>query len=233
MTFTTTPFRTLESLRTELQARLGAAAGVAFAKPIFDSFLRGAQDALYELVPWKHLRASAEIQVAEGSRWYDLPQDCNLERIGLVAMQAGGVWQPLTEGIELRHRNFAAPGAPTRYDIQWNAAATTDWKVQLEIFPVPAQDGWLRIEYTRALLPFAADNDVASIPTGPLFLHALTNAKLHYRQPDGPQYATQLEAMLSELRGRHRRITTIGPGRPRILDEDLVYTRTPLEYPGA
>lgn len=233
MTLTATPFRTLESLRTELQARLGAAAGVAFAKPIFDSFLRGAQEALYELVPWKHLRASAEIQVANGSRWYDLPTDCNLERIGLIAIQVGGVWQTLAEGIDLRHRNFAAPGTPARYDVQWNAAAATDWRVQMEIFPVPVLDGWLRIEYTRALLPFADDNHVASIPTGPLFLHALTNAKLHYRQPDGPQYATQLEAMLSELRGRHRRISVIGPEGPRILAEDLVYTRTPTEYPGA
>lgn len=232
MTRSASPFRTLESLRTELQARIGAAAGIAFAKPLLDSFLQGAQEALYELVPWKHLRASATITVANGSIWYDLPADCDLERIESVSILYGGSWLPLTQGIELRHRNFSTPGTPSRYDVRWNASAASGWKVQLEIHPEPSQDGTIRVEYQRTCLPFVADNDVASIPTGPLFLHALTNAKLHYRQPDGPAYAKQLEAMLTELKGRHRRATVVSPRRVRpMLDEDAVYNFPPTDYP--
>lgn len=232
MTQSATQFRTLESLRTELQARIGAAAGIAFAKPLLDSFLQGAQTALYELVPWKHLRATHEIVVANGSVWYDLPADCDLERIERVSILYGGSWLPLAEGIELHHRNFATPATPSRYEIRWNAAATGEWKVQVELHPEPSEDGRLRIDYQRTCLPFAADDDTASIPTGPLFLHALTNAKLHYRQPDGPQYAQQLEAMLMELKGRHRRRTVVTPRRVRrTLDEDAVYHFPPTDYP--
>jgi hypothetical protein len=232
MTRSANPFRTLESLRTELQARIGAAAGIAFAKPLLDSFLQGAQEALYELVPWKHLWASATITVANGSVWYDLPADCDLERIESVSILYGGSWLPLVQGIELRHRNFSTPGTPSRYDVRWNASATGAWKVQVELHPVPSQDGTLRVEYQRTCLRFTEDNDEASIPTGPLFLHALTNAKMHYRQPDGPAYAKQLEAMLTELKGRHRRATVVSPRRVRpMLDEDAVYNFPPTDYP--
>lgn len=229
MTHSATPFRTLESLRTELQARIGGAAGISFAKPILTSFLQQAQEALYTLVPWKHLRAAATITLADGSVWYDLPEDCNAEGVERVAVLYGGSWLPLTEGIELRHRNFSTPGTPSRYEIAWNAGAVTAWKVQIEIHPEPVADGQLRIEYVRSLLPFTDDTHVASIPDGPLFLHALANAKMHYRQPDGPQYAQQLEAMLLRLRGAHRRTTVVTPARvDRMLDEDRIYTMPPV-----
>lgn len=232
MTRSVQPFRTLESLRTELQARIGAAAGIAFAKPLLDSFLRGAQEALYELVPWKHLRAVAEIPVANGSVWYDLPEDCDLERIESVSVLYGNTWLSLREGIDLAHRNHATPGTPCRYEIRWNESSTAAWPVQVELYPVPVLDGMLRIEYQRTCLPFTADNHEASIPTGPLFLHALTNAKLHYRQPDGPAYAKQLEAMLTALRAGHRRASVVVPRRsPRMLDEDKGYCLPPTDYP--
>lgn len=233
MTFSGTPPRTLESLRTELQARIGGAAGISFNKPILDSFLRGAQEALYEAVVWKHLRASKVIEVESGSVWYDLPADCNLERIEGVWIKASGSWLAMREGITVQHRNFATPADPCRYEIAWNQGSVSGWPVQIEVHPEPIVDTQLRIEYVRALLPFFADSHVASIPTEPLFLHALTNAKLHYRQPDGPQYATQLEAMMLELRGKHRRATVVTPRREsRVLDEDVPYSLPPTSVPG-
>ncbi len=233
MTTSATPFRTLESLRTELQARIGGAAGISFAKPILDSFLQRAQEALYDVCEWKHLRASKEIIVADGSIWYDLPPDCNLERIEGVWIKSSGAWLALREGITVQQRNFSTPADPCRYEIRWNADAANAWKVQIELHPEPIVDSQLRIEYVRALLPFVDDDHVASIPAGPLFLHALTNAKLHYRQPDGPQYAQQLEAMLLELKGRHRRATVVTPRREsRVLDEDLGYLLPPVSVPG-
>jgi phage-related protein len=35
-------------------------------------------------------------------------------------------------------------------------------------------------------------------------LHALTNAKLHYKQQDGQSYANQLSAMITKLKGQNR-----------------------------
>jgi hypothetical protein len=235
MTQSATPFKTLEALRTDLQARIGGAAGISFNKPILNSFLQSAQEALYEATDWKHLRARKIITVANGSVWYDLPTDCNMEKVTLVAIEEAGRWTPLVEGIDLHRRNwYSSPATPTRYDVSWNADAANAWKVQIEIHPEPLLDGRMLVEYVRTLLPFTDDNHVASIPTGPLFLHALTNAKLHYRQPDGPQYAQQLEAMLMELKGRHRRKTVVTPrGGTRILDEDIAYLVPPTDYPGA
>jgi hypothetical protein len=234
MTFSSAPFRTLESLRTELAARVGGMAGVSFGHPILTSFLQGAQEALYEIGQWRHLRSHAEIAVSAGSVWYDLPDDCNVEKIGLVAHRISGTWVPLHEGIELRHRNFSAPGQPSRYDVSWNPDAVAPaWKVQIELHPQPIAATTVRIEYTRSLLPFFLDDHVASIPTGPLFLHALANAKQHFRQPDAPSYAAQLEALLTSIQAGHRRVNVIRPaGRRRVLDEDIGYLLPPTDIPG-
>lgn len=235
MTQSATPFRTLESLRTDLQARIGGAAGISFNNPILTSFLQSAQESLYTLVEWKHLRAVKLIDVADGSVWYDLPTDADLERVHLVAIEESGRWKPLCEGIPLQRRNWiTSRQTPTRYEIHWNVDAANAWKVQIELHPVPLHDTRLRFEYTRKPLPFSHDNDRASLPTEPLFLHALAAAKAHYRQPDAPMYAQQLESLLNRLVGQHRRTDVVVPRQHRrILDEDVGYLMPPTDIPGA
>lgn len=213
MTFSGSKFRTLGKLRDDVQARIGAVATTAFGDNLIESFLIDAQNQLYELCEWKHLRASAEKEIVAGHVWYDLPDDCNLEKITGIWIKRQGRYVPMHEGISVSDRNWQI-GDPCRYDIQWNSAAPDgEWKVQAEIFPPPTYDTTLRIEYTRSLLPFSEPDHEASIPDSAIFLHALTNAKLHFRQPDGPAYQTQLNAMVGKLKSEHRRQKVFGPAR--------------------
>ena len=69
-----------------------------------------------------------------------------------------------------------------------------------------------------------ADNDRASLDDGLIFLHALTNAKLHYKQADGEAYANQLNAMLAKLKGKSRGQAVVSRGDP-----DAVYVARPKD----
>lgn len=224
MTRSSIKFRTLESLRNEVQTRIGAAASTAFGAELIDSFVQDAQRQLYALCDWKHLRSAAEIPIVADHYWYDLPDGCNLERIEGVWIKLSNLWQPLCEGIEIGDRNWLT-GDPRRYDVRWNDSAPAQtWNVQIEIFPEPKYDTVVRVEYMRECGRFEEPEDTASIPDSAIFLHALTSAKLHFRQPDGPAYQTQLNVLVSRLKSEHRREKVIRPQGPPM---DLTYAYPP------
>ena len=54
-------------------------------------------------------------------------------------------------------------------------------------------------------------SDRTSLPSEMVYLHALANAKLHYRQPDAPTYSTQLDNLMMQLKAKHRAKTVWGP----------------------
>lgn len=189
--------RTLGELRAELQLRLGfgmsGQAGIVNS-PIMDSFLRSAQVQLYEMFDWRELCAFEERLTGVDQAMYDYPPACNVERIQRVAIWTGAQWAPLDEGIEIKRRGIGWGAWPTRYARF----------AQMEIYPPPRSQMWMRREYVRTLLRFTHENDRASIPDEMVFLWALADAKAHYRQPDADRYAKQVEAHTLKLKAKHR-----------------------------
>lgn len=189
--------RTLGELRSDIQVRLGfgmaGAAGVVNA-PLIDSMLRSAQNQLYEQFDWSETRKVETRLTGQNQQFYDYPADCNVARMTGLFINWGGQYHPLKEGIDTLARSTPSSSIPVRFER----------RDQIEIWPIPQAQYEFRIEYIKTLNAFTANSDRCTIPDDVVYLHALANAKEHYRQPDAKTYMSQLESMMMRLKARHR-----------------------------
>lgn len=208
--------RTLAEIRSDIQVRLGfgmaGQAGVVNS-PLIDSMIRNAQDQLYQQYDWLQQKGYLERLTGQQQQFYDYPADCEPERLRLVCIKDSGFWRELREGIRPEDRSST---------VQRNVPLKFDRAAQVELWPVPNQQYSLRFDYIKALSPLTSDSHRTTIDDGLVFLHALANAKLHYRQPDAPTYATQLDNMLTRLKARNRGQSVWSKSAP---------AREPFEYP--
>lgn len=189
-------FRTLGELRSELSRRLGfgAQGSSGINSSLLDSFLLNAQEQLYASFEWRNLIKYDEKITGVGQTLYDWATDCDPTHLRDVAVYDGTRWIQMIEGISWDQRSYDTQFQPSHYERF----------TQMEIWPAPNQAYTIRRYYVARPSRFTQDNDRASIDDGLVFLHALTNAKLHYKQSDGDAYANQLNAMLDKLKGKNR-----------------------------
>lgn len=189
-------YRTLGELRSELMARLGMGAqGASGANQVLmNSFLRNGQHQLYHAQDWKHLTAYAEKSLGVGQNQLDYPTDCTRDqRILCVDTYYSGQWRELKDGIESQH---------------WNTMDTLSypWRferfAQVLIYPKADQVYTVRFKFVSDLGRFEQDGDRASLDDEMILLHAVTNAKAHYRHPDASLYQGQLASLLASLRAK-------------------------------
>lgn len=190
--------RTLGDIRSDIQIRLGfgmaGQAGIVNSA-LIDSMIRSAQNQLYEQYDWLELKGVEERATGSNQALYDYPADCNVERPVTFSILWGGRYIPLKEGISVYDRGTNAGSIPMKYER----------REQYELWPVPqSNDLTIRIEYIKTLSPLVVDTDRVSLNSEAVFLHALANAKAHYRQPDSQTYASQLDSLLSRIKARHR-----------------------------
>lgn len=200
-------YRTLGDLRADIQNRLGfgsAGASAGINVPIVDSFLFNAQVQLYNQFDWKRITYRADKTMGVGQSLYDYPTtaagapaNANEERILKVEVNlttsGNPRWREVSQGIDTIHRNaLVTNGAPQRYETY----------AQIEVLPAADQAYTLRIWYIGALGRFSQDSDRATIDDNLIFLHALANAKAHYRQPDAATYSSQVESLLTQLKAK-------------------------------
>lgn len=208
--------RTLLEMRADIQVRLGfgmaGQSGVVNA-PLIDSMLRSSQEQLYTQFDWAKLKAVLNRSTGQNQQFYDYPADCNVERIQAIYLTWGGQLHQLHEGIDYQDRSTQAGTIPLKYER----------RDQIELWPVPQAVYPLRIEYIKQLGAFSANTDRATLPSEIVYLHALTNAKRHYRQPDADTYASQLESTLARLKMNNRSRTVYR----RRMGEISPYDRSP------
>lgn len=215
-------YRTLGELRTELLARvgMGAQGSTGTAQILLNSFLRNGQKQLYEAQDWKHLTQYADKSIGVNQNQIDYPTECARDRRVLrVETEYGGQWRELPEGIRTEDwSNMDTLGYPIR----------VERLAQLLVYPKADQVYTIRFWFVRDLARFTQDGDRADIDDEMILLHALTNAKAHYRHPDAAQYQGQLGDLLASLRGKNfngkvvRRDTGVAPERrPLVVSRDI------------
>lgn len=194
-------FRTLKQLRDELAIRLGFASqnGLVNAA-LLNSFLRTANEQVWAQCSWLHNRRGAELTLTATSQFLGYPDGAEPGFLTCVSARISGQWIPLSAGIDPEHRllNIQA-GYPLRYEQNAEDAGVA----KIEFWPVAQQDTPIRLEYDARPGAFTKDTDRPAVFDELVFLHALVNAKLHYRQPDGQVYSGQLETLLGEYKARH------------------------------
>jgi hypothetical protein len=190
-------YRTLEDLRTELLARLGmggmGASGGA-NQGLIDSFLRNGQAQLYRMQDWKHLTEYEDKTLGVSQNQLDYPDACARDqRVLRIETVYSGQWRKLVEGIETQHWNFMDTlSFPVRFERL----------AQVLIYPKADQVYTIRFWYVRDLGRFTQNTDPCTLDDDMVFLHALANAKAHYRHPDAGTYQGQLNTLLASLRGQ-------------------------------
>lgn len=190
-------YRTLEDLRAELMARLGMAgmgASGGANQAIFDSFLRNGQAQLYWMQDWKKLVWFEEKTLGVEQNVLDYPDACERDtRVLKIETVYNGQWRELQEEIRTEDWNtmdtLSFPSRYERYE-------------QLLIYPKADQTYTIRIWYVRDLAAFTENSHRSTIDDEMVFLHALANAKSHYRHPDAQTYQGQLNTLLASIRGQ-------------------------------
>ena len=190
--------KTLGEIRSDIQTRLGfgmaGQAGVVNSS-LIDSMIRSAQEQIYEQYDILELKRVDERLTGASQQYYDYPADCNVDRIIGIWVKWGGKFYPLEEGINFSDRSSSAANVPQKYER----------RDQIEVWPVPLSNIYtLRTEFVSVLLPLVANSDRTSIASQLVYLHALSQAKAHYRQPDAQIYANQLDVLLDKLKARNR-----------------------------
>jgi hypothetical protein len=207
-------YKTLGELRSDLSRRLGfgAQGSSGINSSLLDTFLQNAQDQLFAAFEWRQLIKYDDKVIGANQTLIDWADDCEPTHLRDVAIYDGSRWVPMNEGITWDMRSQDTTSIPSRYERY----------AQMEVWPVPDAQYTIRRYYVATPSRFTQDNDRASIDDGLVFLHAVTNAKLHYKQNDGQAYANQLNAMLDKLKGKNRGQAVVSrrgaqetPPRPR------------------
>lgn len=197
-------YRTLGELQAELLARLGmgamgASGGANLA--LITSFLRNGQAQLYRMQDWKHLIDYEDKELGTEQNLLDYPTagvmtggTCARDkRILRVERVVDSQYTTLDEGISTglwdTMDTLSYPSRYERYE-------------QLLIYPKADTTYTVRVWFVGDLGAFSASEDRATLDDDMVFLHALANAKAHYRQPDAATYQGQLNTLLASLRGQ-------------------------------
>jgi len=196
-------YKTLAELRSTLARRLGfgATGSTGINAGLLDSFLQNAQDQLIVQFDWRGLIKYDEKPTVAGQALYDYATDCDPMRITEVAIWDGSRWVPMHEGITFSARSVASSRTiPIRYERF----------AQMEVCPLPDAVYTMRRYYVAEPAAFVADADRASIDDGLILLHAIANAKAHYKQADAASYGTQLQAMMRQIKAKNRGQAVLG-----------------------
>jgi hypothetical protein len=189
-------YRTLGEMRSELLARVGMGAQGASgaAQTLLNSFLRNGQAQLYRLQDWKHLIDYEDKTIGASQNQVDYPDACARDqRVLRIETVYGGQWRQLPEGIRTEDwDHMDVVGFPLKFDRY----------AQILVYPKADQVYTLRVWYVADLAPFTQDEHRASLDDEMILLHALVNAKAHYRHPDASLYQGQLDALYARLRGQ-------------------------------
>ena len=190
-------YRTLGELRGVLLARcgmggMGASGGANQA--LMDSFLSNAQTQLYWMADWKNLTWFEDKTTGSGQNVYDYPAACARNRRLLrIEVLHSGQWVELREGISTSMwSTMDSQSIPARYERLG----------QVLVYPKADAAYTLRFWYVSDLGRFTENEDRATLDDEMLLLHAVTNAKAHYRHPDAKLYEGQLNTLLASIRGQ-------------------------------
>jgi len=210
----------IDDLRAEVGHSLQASLGKA-TREVLRTVLQRVQRRLWEDYSWPFLKVRREISMAEGQRYYDLPDDITFERIELAEFKWGNRWDRVPYGIGSLEYN------------QWDSDQDVrSWPIhkydsyennQIEVWPIPSDNanattgsGKLRFHAIKDLSSFIADADTADLDDQLLVLYAAGEILSRQKQPDSQAKLAQANAHYQRLKARSAKTDTfiLGGGEP-------------------
>lgn len=203
--------------------------------PLLKQTIKRTQEFLYDEFDWPFLRTYRDIAIEAGSRFYDFPNDMNLERVEKIDYFYNGQWQPVERRIDLCDYNSSDSDAGERRDpvLLWDIRDTGEGP-QIELWPIPISNGKIRLTGIRALRPLVEDLDRADLDKMMIILYAagelLAGSKDPVAELKFQQAKARRDMMQSRVSQTRRRSFNLGgvPADPlRHERVTVVHVRTP------
>ncbi len=215
---------------TRIEARLDPNPALSLnVAPLIQRVIQREQERLYDEFDWPFLRVTRDIQMQAGERYYDFPDDMNLERVEKVDYFWGGKWLPLTRGITTDQYNTynSDIGIAIEPAYRWDMKDTGDGP-QMEIWPIPATNiPVVRLTGIRQLAKLMEDADRADLDDMMLVLFAASEmTKDPANKNELSQRAKKRQSVQQGLTSRTRKNTFVLGGKPA--DDDRQGNRPPL-----
>lgn len=162
---------TLIKLLNDLRAECRISLNPAHNSQVRDSqiiALQRAQEMFWADFAWPHLRVERFIDLQDGQRFYDMPEDLDIDRISKIELRDGAVYQPLCWGIDAEQYATSDSDLDARSWPAQRVKITED--EQLEVWPIPDRnfnattlEGKVKITGIRKLKQLVADPDRADL----------------------------------------------------------------------
>lgn len=168
--------------------------------------LQRTQEWLWDDFDWPLLRVERFIELQDGQRYYDLPDDLDIDRISKVEVFHDTAYCPLKPGIDAEHYTAYNSELDER---QWPPQR---WRIsedeQLEVWPIPntnyddtTKEGWMKITGIRRLSTFIADTDRADLDDRLIVLYAAAETLAAQGAKDAGMKLDQANKRYAKLRG--------------------------------
>jgi hypothetical protein len=213
--------KTLLKLLQDLRAEIRASGNVAHHASSREShivLLQRVQEDIYDRHDWPLLRVERSLDVQAGQRYYDTPDDINIDRLESVEVRYGQQWCPLEYSINSDHLSAWDS------DLDERSWPVERWQIyegeQIELWPVPAAnadtvslDGRLKLTGIKKLPPFVADDDICVLDDRLVVLYAAAELLAASGAKDAPaklQAARERERMLTSNTSKIKKFSLSG-----------------------
>ncbi len=209
----------LDGLRAACRISLNAAHNVQHREAQIKA-LQLKQEWFWGDFAWPHLRVDRFLDAQAGLRYYDMPDDLDIDRISHVEVRFGGAFVPVRWGIDAVHYASFDSDLDQRSDPIQRCKIVED--EQLEVWPIAATDfnadtleGRMKVVGIRKLNPLVNEEaDKADLDDQLLILSCAADYLAATGAKDAQLKLDQANRLYSKLRGRlmPRRKFTIGVG---------------------
>lgn len=184
--------------------------------------LQRTQEWLWRDFDWPHLRVDRFIELQAGQRYYDMPEDLDIDRIQRVAVRHDNIYCDLRAGIhEEQYAVFDS-------DLDARSWPVMRWQItedeQVEVWPIPngnydpdTLNGRIKITGIRQLQPFVAESDRADLDDRLIVLYAAAEYLAAKDSGDAQLKLDQATQLYGKLRGQlvhPRKHAMFGAGSP-------------------
>lgn len=194
----------LDMLLEELGLTTNVAVGVD-ARPGLKRNLNRAYQIVAEAYSWPHLRVlPTRIPLAEGQRFYDLPQELDVNDVDEIIAWQGNLPHLLERGVSYEEyavfdsENDVRSSPPQKWDWRFDGNVT-----QLEIWPIPtAGDMLLALTGTHKTPKLVNDADKCLLDDELVVLAAAVRVLKRQGSKDADSVASEYEARLRQMKSR-------------------------------
>lgn len=206
---------TLEQLIYNLRSEVGQSTNPAVSRSTrsrFITILNRVQRRLYADYDWPFLEIHRDVLLQAGSRYYDFPNDIDMDRAVRFETKTSGEWQKLGYKITNIHLS--------QYDSDQNVRSNPAWRwdyyleagsqdPQFEVWPLPDTDSdpdtlenAIRVHGFQKLSAMVNDIDTCLIDADLIVLYCAAEILAKMRSPDAQAKLENANTLYLKLKGR-------------------------------